>query len=117
MRGHHTILMAMLETMKKTLKYDIYDLKKPGADVLYLDRKVVSDPLSPVKYACCYWADHISKFDDKIASSTLEFLKTSVLYWLEACSLLGKVPIALLAIQKLKNLAVCPHSVCHACLF
>ncbi|RKL38054.1 hypothetical protein BFJ72_g7516 [Fusarium proliferatum] len=39
LRGHHTILMAMLETMKKTLKYDIYDLKKPGADVLYLDRK------------------------------------------------------------------------------
>ncbi|KAF5700770.1 het-E-1 heterokaryon incompatibility protein [Fusarium globosum] len=106
LRGHYTILIAMLEAMKKTLKYDIYDLKKPGADVLLLDRKDALDPLSPVKYACCYWADHISKFDDKIASATLKLFKTSVLYWLEACSLLGKVPTALLAIQRLKNLAI-----------
>ncbi|KAF4498458.1 Vegetative incompatibility HET-E-1 [Fusarium agapanthi] len=116
LRGHHTILVAMLEMMKKTLKYDIYDLKKPGAEVQYLDAKDDLDPLSPVKYACCYWADHISIFYDKIAFSTLEFLKTSVLYWLEACSLLGKVPIALLAIQRLKNLVVCPRSVCPVCV-
>ncbi|CVK98694.1 uncharacterized protein FPRN_04046 [Fusarium proliferatum] len=76
--------------MKKTLKYDICDLKKQGADVLSLYLKDALDPLSPIQYACCYWADHISKFDDKIASSTLEFLKILVLYWLEACSLLGK---------------------------
>ncbi|KAG5751181.1 hypothetical protein H9Q70_006193 [Fusarium xylarioides] len=106
LRCHHSILNAMLETMKKTLKYDIYDLKAPGADVLYLERKDASDPLSAVKYACCYWADHISVFDDKTAFATLDFLKTSVLYWLEACSLLEKVPIALLAIQRLKYLAL-----------
>ncbi|KAF5695400.1 het-E-1 heterokaryon incompatibility protein [Fusarium denticulatum] len=82
-RGHHTILIAMLEVMKKTLKYDIYDLKKPGADVLYLDLKDALDPLYPAKYACCYWADHISEFDDKTAFATLEFLRTSVLYWLK----------------------------------
>ncbi|CZR49408.1 uncharacterized protein FPRO_08851 [Fusarium proliferatum ET1] len=76
--------------MKKTLKYDICDLKKQGADVLSVYLKDALDPLSPIQYACCYWADHISKFDDKIASSTLEFLKILVLYWLEACSLLGK---------------------------
>lgn len=103
----------MLETMKKTLKYDICDLKKQGADVLSFYLKDALDPLSPIQYACCYWADHISKFDDKIASSTLEFLKILVIYWLEACSLLGKVPMALLAIQRLKNLAVCPRSVCY----
>ncbi|EMT72371.1 Vegetative incompatibility protein HET-E-1 [Fusarium odoratissimum] len=106
LRSHHTMLIAMLETMKKTLKYDIYDLKKPGADVLDIDRKDALDPLSPVKYACCYWADHISIFDDEIACATLEFLKISVLYWLEACSLLGKLPIAMLEIQKLQNLVL-----------
>jgi hypothetical protein len=117
LRSHHTMLIAMFETMKKTLKYDIYDLKKPGADVLDIDRKDALDPLSPVKYACCYWADHISIFDDEIACATLEFLKVSVLYWLEACSLLGKLPIAMLEIQKLQNIVVCPCSICHACLF
>ncbi|KAK2926936.1 WD40 repeat [Fusarium oxysporum f. sp. vasinfectum] len=106
LRSHHTMLIAMFETMKKTLKYDIYDLKKPGADVLDIDRKDALDPLSPVKYACCYWADHISIFDDEIACATLEFLKISVLYWLEACSLLGKLPIAMLEIQKLQNLVL-----------
>ncbi|KAM5361586.1 hypothetical protein ACJA88_014410 [Fusarium oxysporum] len=106
LRCHHTIVISMLETMKKTLKYDIYDLKKPGADVLDIGRKDALDPLSPVKYACCYWADHISIFDDKVACATLEFLKISVLYWLEACSLLGKVPIAMLEIQKLQNLVL-----------
>ncbi|KAF5585063.1 heterokaryon incompatibility protein het-E-1 [Fusarium pseudoanthophilum] len=105
LRVRQTILVTMLETMKKTLKYDIYDLQKPGADVLYVDRKDALDPLDPVKYACCYWADHIAIFDDRIAFATLEFLQGSVLYWLEACSLLGKVPIALLAIQRLKRLA------------
>ncbi|KAF5574202.1 hypothetical protein FPCIR_13699 [Fusarium pseudocircinatum] len=105
LRSQHSILIAMLETMKKTRRYDIHDLRKPGAEVPSFDRKDASDPLTPLKYACCYWADHISIFDDKTAFASLEFLKTSVLYWLEACSLLGKVPIALLAIQRLKSLA------------
>ncbi|RBR24877.1 uncharacterized protein FIESC28_02295 [Fusarium coffeatum] len=56
-RNHHDISLAMLETMKKTLKYDIYDLKKPAADVQDLDRKNAVDPLTPVGYACCYWAE------------------------------------------------------------
>ncbi|WXC44317.1 hypothetical protein QX201_004054 [Fusarium graminearum] len=105
-RHHHGILLTMLQTMKKTLKHDIYDLKKPGVPVPLLDREDASDPLDSVEYACCYWADHISAFDDESASATLEFLKESVLYWLEACSLLGEVVTAVLAIQKLQNLVI-----------
>ncbi|KAJ4108684.1 hypothetical protein NW768_012161 [Fusarium equiseti] len=48
LRSHHSILLAMLETMKKVLKYDIYDLQKPAADVHELDRKDAVDPLAPV---------------------------------------------------------------------
>ncbi|KAF0639823.1 hypothetical protein FPSE5266_00714 [Fusarium pseudograminearum] len=105
-RNHHGILLTMLGTMKKTLKYDIYNLRKPGAPVPLLDREDASDPLDSVEYACCYWADHISAFDDESASATLEFLKESVLYWLEACSLLGEVVTAVLAIQKLQKLVI-----------
>lgn len=110
-RNHHGILIAMLEMMKRTLNYDMYDLKKPGAPVPLLDREYASDPLDSVEYACCYWADHISAFDDESARAALEFLKESLLYWLEACSLLGEVVTAVLAIQKLQKLVVCYFSI------
>ncbi|CAG7565872.1 unnamed protein product [Fusarium equiseti] len=104
-RSHRDILPAMLETMKKILKYDIYDLKNPGADVQDLDKRDAVDPLAPVRYACCYWADHIIELDDEAARAIIKFLKECLLYWLEACSLLGQVPVAVLGIQKLQKLA------------
>ncbi|KAG4283380.1 hypothetical protein FPRO06_07759 [Fusarium proliferatum] len=45
----------MLETMKKTLKYDICDLKKQGADVLSLYLKDALDPLSPIQGLLATW--------------------------------------------------------------
>ena len=72
-----------------------------------LKQKIALDPLDLVEYACSYWADHIFTFDDKCASAALDFLKTSLLYWLEACSLIGEVVTAVLAIQKLQKLVVC----------
>ena len=92
--------------MKKTVKYDIYDFEKLAADIQDLNGTDVVDPLAPVRYVCCYWADHIIKLDGKNASATINFLKEHVLYWLEAYSLLGKVPVAILAIQKLQQLTV-----------
>ena len=110
--SHRNILLAMLETMKKTLKYDIYKLEKPGAEVPIPEEEDALDPLDPVEYACSYWADHIFTFDDECGSAALDFLKTSLLYWLEACSLIGEVVTAVLAIQKLQKLVVrhCPSS-------
>lgn len=92
--------------MKKTLKYNIYDLEKPAADIQNLNRTDAVDPLAPVRYMCCYWADHIIKLNDKNATTTIDFLKELVLYWLEACLLLGKIPVAILAIHKLQQLTV-----------
>jgi hypothetical protein len=106
----------MLETMKKILKYDIYDLKNPGADVQDLDRRDAVDPLAPVRYACCYWADHIIELDDEAARAIIKFLKECLLYWLEACSLLGQVPVAVLGIQKLQKLAVSSNPPCQVSL-
>ncbi|CEI67695.1 Vegetative incompatibility protein HET-E-1 [Fusarium venenatum] len=106
LHNHHNILLTMLETMKKTLKYDIYDLKKPSAEVPIPDEEDAFDPLDPVEYACCYWADHILTFDDESAAATLDFLKASLLYWLEACSLVGEVVTTVLAIQKLQKLLI-----------
>ncbi|KAK6725305.1 hypothetical protein SNK04_004110 [Fusarium graminearum] len=53
-RNHHSILLIILKTMKKTLKHDIYDLKKPGAPVPLLNREYASDPLDSVEYTYCY---------------------------------------------------------------
>jgi hypothetical protein len=106
-RSHRTIFLTLLETMRETLKHDMYDLKKPGAPATDFLTKSAPNPLAPVEYACCYWADHILSLDDETARATLEFCKESLLYWLEACSLLGKVPMAVIAIQKLQKLVVC----------
>ncbi|CAG1997514.1 unnamed protein product [Fusarium graminearum] len=50
------ISLAILESIKKTLKYDIYDLKKPAADIQDLDRRDAIDPLAPV--SSCLAAAH-----------------------------------------------------------
>jgi hypothetical protein len=117
LRNHHNVLLIMLETMKKILKYDIYDLKKPGAEVPIPIPEGAFDPLDPVEYACCYWADHILAFDDESATAALNFLKASLLYWLEACSLMGEVVTAVLAIQKLQKLVVCHYPTSQTSIF
>ncbi|KAF4345634.1 vegetatible incompatibility het-E-1 [Fusarium beomiforme] len=105
-RSHRAVLLTILKTLRDTLKHDIYDLKEPGASIRDFEVKGATGPLVPFGYACCYWTDHLLSFDDQIAHDILGFLKGTSLYWLEACALLGKVPVAVLAIQKLQKLAL-----------
>ncbi|KAM0338618.1 hypothetical protein ACHAPU_011274 [Fusarium lateritium] len=105
-RSHQAMALTMMETMKKVLRYDIYDLKRLGTSVASFQREGSSDPLAPIEYACCYWADHILLLDDESARATVAFFRECFLYWLEACSLLGKVSTAVLAIHRLQNLVL-----------
>lgn len=106
-----------LQAMSKTLMRDICGLKMPGARAKDLDSDKIDFHLPiDVQYACCYWVDHLERMnpDRRIESGLHDggkvhhFLKTHVLHWLEALSLMGKVPEGKDMIFKLESiLEVC----------
>lgn len=107
---HHSIFMQSLQSMGNVLRQDVYDLVHPGykaQDVQQPD----PDPLAAVKYSAVYWVDHLEASDaasDEMqdAKLVLFFMQTKYLYWLEALSLLFKVPEGLRATAKLQRLLV-----------
>ncbi|KAF3799944.1 Vegetative incompatibility protein HET-E-1 [Colletotrichum gloeosporioides] len=60
--SHNQILSKLLQSMFKTFKRNIYGIKEPR---LSLDEICVPspNPLLPVRYACVYWADHLTYKD------------------------------------------------------
>src|SRR5438046_1880613 len=57
---HRKIGHRSLQVMSDTLKRDIYDLRMPGALLDELS-SVNQDPLERIRYACCYWIDHLRR--------------------------------------------------------
>ena len=93
---HHIIFSRSLQTMFKTLRRDIFQLRLPGFPI----EKVKSpspNPLAAAEYACVYWVDHLHhsrrhktndiSFDE--IGCVGDFLQTKYLHWLEALSVLG----------------------------
>jgi hypothetical protein len=115
--AHHRIVSRSLQVMN-TLRKDIYDLRDPGRPI---DQAHAPDPdpLTPIRYACLYWIDHLCEIDRNMygqvglcdMGSIHEFLKTHFLHWLEALSLIRSMSSAVATIEKLENLlAVSIHS-------
>jgi len=110
-KGHATIVSRSLDAMSKTLKRDIYQLLDPGSSieqVNYPDR----DLLTPIRYSCLYWIDHLCKTDrnlyDQVGlcdNGIIDiFLKKHFLHWLEALSLMRNISSGVTMIRKLENL-------------
>ena len=68
------------------------------------------DPLSPIRYSCEFWVDHLCKVDDQSLDHTKEmsddggiytFLREHFLHWLESLSLMHKLSDGVLSIRKL----------------
>ncbi|CAG8971769.1 hypothetical protein HYALB_00001878 [Hymenoscyphus albidus] len=108
---HSEIFKISLDLLGKTLRRDIHVLRKPGC---HIDKvKTPSpDPLSSIRYSSAYWVDHLqgagllseAGLNEKpVLTTILTFLKTSYLHWLEALSLMQKVPQGIRAIQKLEK--------------
>ena len=110
-RTHHTIFSRSVQVMSDKLRRDIYGLGTPG---IHSDqvRQPNSDPLSPVKYPCVYWIDHLLDCDPtKNAINNLQdggsvdmFLRRSYLYWLEALSLYRSMSEGMVLMAKLEAL-------------
>jgi hypothetical protein len=55
---HHSIFLKSLETMSKTLRRDIYNLRAPGYAIEWV-KQPDPDPLAASRYSCIYWVNHL----------------------------------------------------------
>jgi hypothetical protein len=100
--------------MSKLLKRDMAGIGDPSLlnrEVKEFDQKVQDAIPSEVRYACRYWASHLSCVehgDDDVVQALMDFLMRSLLWWFEAMSLLGSIRIAVGSIQDAHRWAVCP---------
>jgi hypothetical protein len=100
------------ELMATHLKRDVAGLSDPSllnSEVVGFEQKV-RDALSPeVQYACRYWASHLSRveFGDGSMVQVLEaFSMRTILWWLEALSLIGGISSAVYSIREGHHWAV-----------
>ncbi|OCL04248.1 beta transducin-like protein HET-E2C*40 [Glonium stellatum] len=91
---HLDIFSRSLQVMSKKLRRDVYGLGAPGFPIDQV-KQPDSDPLSPARYSCIYWINHLldcnptknATNDLQDGGSVDKFLRQSYLYWLEALSL------------------------------
>ena len=103
----HRMLSDRCINVMSVLRKDICGLKRPGTMVDEVDPAVIPQHLSSaLQYSCRYWLDHskegqVSLDDD---GSVHHFLRKYYPYWLEAMSLVGKIPEAMAMMTKLESL-------------
>lgn len=105
---HSLIFERSIDTLFKTLKRDICNVKIPAVRAEDI-RKLSPNPLIATEYACVYWVDHLqgcgaAKLDAHVKARIDEFLRQKYLYWLEALGILGYVSDGIQAVQKLVGL-------------
>ncbi|KAH0562762.1 hypothetical protein GP486_002591 [Trichoglossum hirsutum] len=105
---HGLTVKCSLQAMSKILRKDIYSLRRIGCP----SREARppgppnSDPLSPIRYSCLYWINHLLETSKEFRGHDTQreieaFFKKHLLHWLEALSLMGGIPNAAAAINKL----------------
>lgn len=109
---HHNIFSLSLRAMNKVLKKNLYDLKDPA----YLTENGISmphagsDPLSPIRYSCVHWVDHLRdknalRRDDLSDDGAVSwFLRKHLLHWFEALSLIQHVSAGVVSIAMLETI-------------
>jgi hypothetical protein len=99
---------CLLDAMDRTLQRDMCGLQKPGARVQEAKGRVQQSCLAQIAYACEYWVEHLQAGRRSCSSILADggkvhgFFQRHLLHWLEAMSLLQKMPEAILALQKLE---------------
>ena len=104
---HARIANLCLKSMTKGLKKDICNLQTLGPIDELHNSKVDKNLLAQVEYACVYWVSHIKQASHcgyylQDNGPVHQFLKTHFLYWLEAVSLIKRIPEGVLAITDLE---------------
>jgi hypothetical protein len=107
---HHRVLLQSLQAMSKALRRDIYNLREPGTLIKNVG-SIDPDPLGPLRYSCVYWVDHLCETESSLqyqhelhnGGIIHIFLKGYFLHWLEALSLIGKLPEGFHMVAKLSK--------------
>ncbi|KAF4843336.1 Vegetative incompatibility protein HET-E-1 [Colletotrichum siamense] len=103
--NHNLILSKLLQAMSTKLRRNIYNVKKDGTA---FDEICVPtpDPLAPVRYACVYWADHLT--ENQVGNQQLDevhlFMAEHFLHWLEALSLLRSISEGILSMSRMQQI-------------
>jgi hypothetical protein len=100
----------LLDAMDGVLQRDMCGLQKPGARIHdeSTQERIKNSNLPQVAYACEYWVEHVQAGRQSCSSMLANggkvhhFFQKHLLHWLEAMSLLQKMPEAILALQKLE---------------
>ncbi|RSL60118.1 hypothetical protein CEP51_013820 [Fusarium floridanum] len=107
---HHTIFSRSLAALSQTLQRDVCKLNAPGFPI---DKVLLHDlePLSPIRYSCVYWVDHLHDSDYTEVNNVLQdngnvhgFIQEKYLYWLECLSLQRSMSEGVKAVHKLEAL-------------
>ncbi|CEI41572.1 unnamed protein product [Fusarium venenatum] len=113
---HYAIFIMSLAALSAILKRGIYALDTEELAGLAGDQILapIPDPLAPIRYSCVHWVDHLKnsqpqgglgRHELQDNGIVREFFQTKYLNWLEALSLLCRVPEGVLAVQNLEALA------------
>jgi hypothetical protein len=107
-RENEKLASALLREMQNLLRFNICELEtsyKRNSDVKDLDVRVKNNIQTHLSYACRYWVDHLIQIPvtrqwvDRIDS----FMRSCLLFWFEALSLMGKFGLALNQLSKLQD--------------
>jgi hypothetical protein len=109
---HRETFQRSIFAMSITLKRDIYEIHAPGCLIEQVQAPS-PDPLSPPRYSCIHWVDHLCAWkpsardsfaDLHLGGSVDMFLRNKYLYWLEALSLCRSMSQGLLGMARLESL-------------
>ena len=102
------VTRRLLHAMANTLRRDMCSLQKPGVRIQEARSRVPDSCLPQIAYACEYWVEHLQAGGHACSDMLVDggkvhsFFQKHLLHWLEAMSLLQKMPEAILALQKLE---------------
>jgi hypothetical protein len=112
--AHKNLFLSCLKLMSDHLRRDMCDLRLPGALATEVEKSKVEKCLPlEVQYACRYWIGHLLQGNIELCDSeeVHEFLKEHFLHWLEALSLIWKIPEGIHSVIELfEHLSTLPVS-------
>ncbi|KAF8816093.1 WD40 repeat-like protein [Phlegmacium glaucopus] len=104
----HTLLAIRCLEAMQSLKQDICGINNPcilNSEVDGLHSRIADNILPHIQYACRHWMFHLTRalVSDTLVSLLKEFCNKYLLYWIEACSLLGELRNTLVGLHAAKE--------------
>ncbi|KAF3034264.1 hypothetical protein E8E11_000545 [Didymella keratinophila] len=107
---HGQMADRLLDRMDSMLRRDVCGLQKPGARIHHESTQlcIKNSNVAQIAYACEYWVEHLQAGGHACRGILADggkvhsFFGEHLLHWLEAMSLLQKMPEAITGLQKLE---------------